>query len=57
MKKIDFKEATDKLRQKNRLFDQLMNELGGFDKLPKHLQDDAIKRMGIKKVTYWVKDD
>jgi hypothetical protein len=54
MKKVNLQEKIIELRKENTVFDRLMKDLGSFDKLPKHLQEDALKRMKIKKVVSYI---
>lgn len=45
----EFQRRIEQLKQENSLFKRLMEQLGSFEKLTPHLQEDACKRMGIKK--------
>lgn len=50
---VELIQKLELLRDKLPLFDKLMEELKSFDKLPKHLQEDALKRIGVEKITVY----
>jgi hypothetical protein len=43
-----FNEKVEQYRQQNKLLNQLLNNLGAWEKLPAHLQQDLFKKVNCK---------